>query len=127
MAILGTHLLLYTPEPEALRAMLRDTFGFSNVDAGEGWLIFAMPPAEMGVHPAEGPTYESGTRHQVSFMCDDIHATVADLRARGVRIDGDPEDEGWGISVMMTLPGDVKVQLYEPRHPVAISRDAKRG
>ena len=82
MAILGTHLLLYTPEPEALRAMLRDTFGFSNVDAGEGWLIFAMPPAEMGVHPAEGPTYESGTRHQVSFMCDDIHATVADLRAQ---------------------------------------------
>jgi catechol 2,3-dioxygenase-like lactoylglutathione lyase family enzyme len=122
MAILGTHLLLYTPEPEKLREVLRDTFGFSNVDAGDGWLIFAMPPAEMGVHPAEGPTYESGTRHQVSFMCDDIHATVADLRAKGVRIDGDPEDEGWGISVMMTLPGNVKVQLYEPRHPTAISK-----
>jgi hypothetical protein len=122
MAILGTHLLLYTPEPEKLRGVLRDTFGFSNVDAGDGWLIFAMPPAEMGVHPAEGPTYESGTRHQVSFMCDDIHATVADLRAKGVRIDGDPEDEGWGISVMMTLPGNVKVQLYEPRHPTAISK-----
>jgi catechol 2,3-dioxygenase-like lactoylglutathione lyase family enzyme len=114
--------LLYTPEPEKLREVLRDTFGFSNVDAGDGWLIFAMPPAEMGVHPAEGPTYESGTRHQVSFMCDDIHATVADLRAKGVRIDGDPEDEGWGISVMMTLPGNVKVQLYEPRHPTAISK-----
>jgi catechol 2,3-dioxygenase-like lactoylglutathione lyase family enzyme len=122
MAILGTHLLLYTPEPEALRAMLRDTFGFSSVDAGDGWLIFAVPPAEMGVHPAEGPTYDSGTRHQVSFMCDDIHATVADLRAKGVHIDGEPEDEGWGISVMMTLPGNVKVQLYEPRHPTAISK-----
>jgi catechol 2,3-dioxygenase-like lactoylglutathione lyase family enzyme len=127
MAILGTHLLLYTPEPEALRATLRDTFGFANVDAGDGWLIFAMPPAEMGVHPAEGPTYESGTRHQVSFMCDDINATVADLRARGIRIDGEPEDEGWGISVMMTLPGNVKVQLYEPRHPVAISMAGRKG
>jgi catechol 2,3-dioxygenase-like lactoylglutathione lyase family enzyme len=126
MAILGTHLLLYTPEPEALRAALRDTFGFSSVDAGDGWLIFAMPPAEMGVHPAEGPTYESGTRHQVSFMCDDIHATVADLRAKGVRIEGEPEDQGWGISVMMTLPGNVKVQLYEPRHAVAIPQAFNR-
>jgi catechol 2,3-dioxygenase-like lactoylglutathione lyase family enzyme len=122
MAILGTHLLLYTSEPEALRAMLRDVFGFSHVDAGGGWLIFAVPPAEMGVHPAEGPTYESGTRHQVSFMCDDINATVADLRARGVRIDGEPRDEGWGISVKMTLPGDCRVQLYQPRHKVAISQ-----
>ena len=124
MAIIGTHLLLYTPEPEAVRATLRDTFGFPSVDAGEGWLIFAVPPAEMGVHPAEGPTFESGTRHQVSFMCDDIHATVADLRAKGVRIDGEPTDEGWGISVMMTLPGNVKVQLYEPRHRTAISMTA---
>ena len=121
MAILGTHLLLYTSEPAALRAMLRDVFGFTSVDAGDGWLIFAVPPAEMGVHPAEGPTYESGTRHQVSFMCDDIRATVADLRARGVRIDGEPHDEGWGISVMMTLPGDAKVMLYEPRHATAIA------
>ena len=121
MAILGTHLLLYSSEPEALRAMLRDTFGFSNVDAGDGWLIFAMPPAEMGVHPAEGPTYEGGLRHQVSFMCDDIAATVADLRARGVRIDGEPQDEGWGITVMMMLPGDARVMLYQPRHKVAIS------
>ena len=121
MAILGTHLLLYSSEPEALRAMLRDTFGFSAVDAGEGWLIFAVPPAELGVHPAEGPTYESGTRHQVTFMCDDIKATVADLRARGVQIDGEPKDEGWGITVMMTLPGNAKVMLYQPRHPVAIT------
>jgi catechol 2,3-dioxygenase-like lactoylglutathione lyase family enzyme len=121
MAILGTHLLLYTSEPEALRAMLRGVFGFAPVDAGDGWLIFAVPPAELGVHPAEGPTYESGTRHQVSFMCDDIHATVADLRARGVRIDGEPQDEGWGISVMMTLPGSCEVQLYEPRHKTAIA------
>ena len=123
MAILGTHLLLYSSEPEALRAMLRDTFGFSNVDAGDGWLIFAMPPAEMGVHPAEGPTYEGGARHQVSFMCDDIVATVADLRARGVRIEGEPKNEGWGITVMMMLPGDARVMLYQPRHPSAFDLD----
>ena len=75
------------------------------------------------MHPAEGPTYESGTRHQVTFMCDDIKATVADLRARGVQIDGEPKDEGWGITVMMTLPGNAKVMLYQPRHPVAITRN----
>ena len=81
MAIVGTHLLLYTSKPDALRALLRDVFKFSSVDAGQGWLIFAVPPAEVGVHPAEGPSHAA---HQVSFMCDDIRATVADLRARGV-------------------------------------------
>ena len=120
MAIVGTHLLLYTSQPEALRAMLRDVFGFTSVDAGGGWLIFAVPPAELGVHPAEGPSDASGTHHQVSFMCDDIHATVADLRGRGVHIDGDPQNLGWGISVTMTLPGNCKVQLYQPLHATAI-------
>jgi hypothetical protein len=120
MAIRGTHLLLYTSEPEALRAMLRDVFNFTSVDAGDGWLIFAVPPAELGVHPAEGPNFEAGARHQVSFMCDDIGATVADLRARGVRIEGEPQNQGWGISVMMTLPGNCMVQLYQPRHATAI-------
>jgi catechol 2,3-dioxygenase-like lactoylglutathione lyase family enzyme len=121
MAIIGSHMLLYTPEAEALRGMLRDVFGFKSVDAGEGWLIFALPPSELGVHPAEGPTYESGMRHQITFMCDDIRATIAELRAKGVQIEGEPEDEGYGITVMMTLPGDVKVTLYEPRHRTAIS------
>mgnify|MGYP006203593707 CR=1 FL=1 len=76
MAVIGAHMLLYTSEPEALRAMLRDVFGFTHVDAGGGWLIFALPPAELGVHPAEGPTWDSGVRHQISFMCDDIQATI---------------------------------------------------
>jgi hypothetical protein len=118
MAIVGTHLLLYTSEPDALRALLRDVFKFSSVDAGQGWLIFAVPPAEVGVHPAEGP---SQAAHQVSFMCDDIGATVADLRVRGVKIDGEPQDRGWGITAMMNLPGDCKVQLYQPRHKTAIA------
>lgn len=121
MGIIGAHMLLYTPEADALRSTLRDVFGFRFVDAGGGWLIFALPPSELGVHPAEGPTYDSGVRHQVSLMCDDIHATVAELRAKGIQIDGEPVDEGYGVAVMMTLPGGVKVQLYEPRHAMAIA------
>ena len=122
MGIVGTHALLYTTEPEKLRAALRDVFGFKYVDAGEGWLIFGLPPAELGIHPAEGPTFESGMRHQLTFMCDDIHATSVDLRAKGIVVRGEPHDEGWGITVMLGLPGGVEVMLYEPRHPVVISR-----
>jgi hypothetical protein len=121
MAITGAHMLLYTTEPEALRAMLRDVFGWKHVDAGHGWLIFALPPAEMGVHPAEGPAYQSGVRHQISLMCDDIGKTIAELRGKGVDIKGEPENEGFGITVMLGLPGGVEVMLYEPRHPVAIA------
>jgi predicted enzyme related to lactoylglutathione lyase len=120
MAITGTHMLLYTSEPDALRAVLRDVMGWPHVDAGEGWLIFALPPAEVGVHPAEGPTYESGTRHQLSLMCDDIGATVAEVRGKGVEVRGEPEDEGWGISTTLVLPGGLDVMLYEPRHPTAV-------
>ena len=120
MAITGTHMLFYTSEPEALRAMLRDVFGWKYVDAGEGWLIFALPPAELGVHPAEGPSYNSGTRHQITLMCDDINKTADDLRSKGVKVQGEPQDEGWGITVMLGLPGDCNVMLYQPRHPVAI-------
>jgi hypothetical protein len=114
MAIIGTHTLLYTSEPEALRACLRDVFGWTGVDAGDGWLIFALPPAEMGVHPGEAPA------HAVSFMCDDVHRTKADLQAKGIDFEGEPVDQGYGIAVDMVLPGGVKVGLYEPRHPTAI-------
>ena len=117
MAIIGAHVLLYSPEAEALRATLRDVFGFHHVDAGHGWLIFRLPPAELGIHPSEEP---GQTDHALSFMCDDIHATVTELRAKGIQIDGEPEDHGYGIVVMATLPGGVQVQVYEPRHPVAI-------
>lgn len=119
MAITGMHGLFYTSEAETLRAMLRDAFGFSHVDAGGGWLIFAMPPAELGVHPDEGPTFESGVRHQIAFMCDNIGKTIAELRAKGVAVVGDPKDEGYGITTMLHLPGGCEVMLYEPRHPIA--------
>lgn len=119
MAITGTHMLFYTPQPDALRAVLRDVFRWKYVDAGHGWLIFKLPPAEIGVHPAEGPTYESGVRHQISLMCDDIVATVAELKAKGITVQGEPQDEGYGITVMLLLPGGVEVMLYQPRHPIA--------
>src|SRR5215210_4043321 len=86
MAITGAHVLLYTSEPDRLRATLRDVFGWKHVDAGDGWLIFALPPAELGVHPAEGPTWASGVRHQFSLMCDNIGTTVRDLRAKGIDV-----------------------------------------
>lgn len=119
MAVNGLHGLLYTSEPEKLRAMLRDVFGFKHVDAGGGWLIFAMPPAEIGVHPDEGENYESGIRHQLTFMCDNIGKTIAELRAKGVTVVGEPKDEGYGITTMLQLPGGCDVMLYEPRHPIA--------
>jgi hypothetical protein len=119
MAINGLHGLLYTSEPEKLRAMLRDVFRFKSVDAGGGWLIFGMPPAELGVHPLEGENFEAGHRHLMSFMCDDINKTIAELRAKGVNVVGEPKDEGYGITTMLHLPGGCQVMLYEPRHPIA--------
>jgi predicted enzyme related to lactoylglutathione lyase len=125
MGIIGAHVLLYSSQPEALRAMLHNVFGWKSVDAGDGWLIFALPPAELGVHPAEGPTHESGTRHQFTLMCDDIEATIHELQAKGIEVNGPPTDEGFGITVMLNLPGGVEVLLYEPRHPVAITPGAR--
>jgi predicted enzyme related to lactoylglutathione lyase len=120
MAITGSHALLYTSEPEAVRGIFRDVFGWKHVDAGEGWLIFALPPAELGIHPAEGPTFDSGVRHQLAFMCDDIQATIADLRGKGIEVRGDPRNEGYGIMTTVVLPGGLDVMLYEPRHRTAI-------
>lgn len=120
MAITGAHVLLYTSDPDAVRAVFRDAFGWGHVDAGDGWLIFALPPAELAVHPDEGPTFESGVRHQLTLMCDDIAATVSELRAQGLEVRGEPLDEGYGITITIVLPGDLEVMLYEPRHPTAI-------
>lgn len=124
MAIIGAHMLLYSSETEALRALLQNTFGFPSVDAGGGWLIFALPPSELGVHPGEGPAFESGRRHEISFMCDDIHRTVAELRAKGVRFEGEPTRESYGVVITMILPGEVRVLLYQPRHATALTLTA---
>ena len=119
MAITGTHVLLYSSEPEKLRAVLKDVFGWKHVDAGEGWLIFRLPPSELGVHPAEGGALHA-PQHQFTLMCDDIHATIKEVAGKGVTIKGEPQDQGWGIVVDLVLPGDLTVMLYQPRHPVAL-------
>jgi catechol 2,3-dioxygenase-like lactoylglutathione lyase family enzyme len=115
VGITGAHVLLYTPRAEELRAFLRDVLEWRHVDAGEGWLIFALPPAELGVHPSDG-----STRHELSLMCDDVRATMAELEAKGVEFRGEPEDRGFGVVATMVLPGGVEVLLYEPRHPTAV-------
>ena len=114
MGIIGTHALLYSSQPDELRAVLRDAFGLEHVDAHDGWLIFSLPPAELGVHPAEAPS------HELTFMCDELGATMVELQAKGVLFEGEVRSAGFGSMVTMVLPGDVKVMLYEPRHPTAI-------
>ena len=110
MAVVGAHMLLYTPEPEELRATLRDVFGLEFVESHPGWLIFKLPPAELGVHPGES------TKHEVCFMCDDLPATVAELRAKGIEFEGEPQKEDYGETIVMVLPGGVRVLLYQPTH-----------
>ena len=115
MAITGAHVLFYSPQADAVRAVLRDALGWHHVDAHDGWLIFALPPAEVAVHPSDTPS------HELTFLCDDLAATIDELRAKGIEIRGQPQAQGWGTSVTMVLPGDVEVMLYQPRHPVAIT------
>ena len=117
MAVTGVHALLYTSDPDALRAVLRDVFGWASVEAHPGWLIFALPPAELGVHPIG---QDESAHHEISLMCDDIQTTVDELRARGLEIRGPVENRGFGLTTTVVLPGGVDVLLYEPRHLTAI-------
>jgi catechol 2,3-dioxygenase-like lactoylglutathione lyase family enzyme len=110
--ITGAHAVIYSRDAEALRAFLRDVLGFAGVDAGGGWMIFALPPAEVAAHPDE-----HGGRHQLYLMCDDIAATVAELEAKGVEFTGPVADVGWGLLTAMKVPGGDELGLYEPRHP----------
>ena len=115
MGIIGAHVIVYTSEAEKLREVFRDVFGLTFVDDGGGWLIFALPPTELGVHPAEpGPI-----KAEFSFMVDDIAATKAELEARGMTFEGEPVDQGWGITAPMNVPGGGTLLLYEPRHTTA--------
>jgi catechol 2,3-dioxygenase-like lactoylglutathione lyase family enzyme len=111
MAIVGAHMLLYSPEADALRAVLRDVLGWDYVEDTPGWLIFKLPPAEVGVHPSEG-----STKHELCLMCDDLEATMAELRSKGIEFRGGPTDEGFGITTTMVLPGGVELMLYQPKH-----------
>lgn len=112
--ITGVHTMFYSNQPDELRAFLRDKLKFPFTDVGEGWLIFDMPDAEMGVHPTDTDP-PTGT-HYLSFYCDDIKKTVAELKGRGVVFLDDISDAGYGLVTHFKMPGDVKVQLYQPRY-----------
>ncbi len=112
--IRGVHTMFYSSEPDALRAFIRDKLGFPCTDVGEGWLIFDLPEADMGCHPAdEADGAPSGTPH-ISFYCDDIETTVAELKARGVEFTDEIADHGYGLVTHFKMPGDFAVQLYQP-------------
>ena len=111
MPITAAHMLLYTPEADALRTVLRDALGWDFVEDTPGWLIFKLPPSEIGVHPSEG-----ATSHQICLMCDDLEATMAELRAKGIEFRGGPDEESFGITTTMLLPGGVELLLYQPKH-----------
>jgi predicted enzyme related to lactoylglutathione lyase len=116
--IKGMHGMFYTSQPEALRAFIRDTLRFPFVDVGDGWLIFKLDEVDLGCHPTDdGDPHEppSGT-HSLSFFCDDIHATVADLKSRGVEFTEPVADHGYGFVTHFRMPGDVVVQLYQPKY-----------
>ena len=115
--IKGVHTMYYTSEPEAFRAFIRDKLGFSYTDVGDGWLIFDLPEADMGCHPAAAPPEGAPTgTHNISFYCDDIKKTVAELKQRGVEFTGEVEDHGYGLVTHFKVPGGFAVQLYEPRY-----------
>ncbi|MDH3243836.1 MAG: VOC family protein [Saprospiraceae bacterium] len=114
--IKGVHTMFYSSEADKLRDFLRDKLGFAATDIGEGWLIFDVPEADMGVHPAD-PTAKHGQpagAHDVSFYCDDINGTVGDLKAKGVEFVDDIQNMGYGMVTHFKMPGGVIVQLYEP-------------
>ena len=110
----GSHVILFSADPEADRAFFADVLGQPHVDAGHGWLIFALPPAELAVHPADGPS-----SHELYFMCDDVDETVRDLQGKGVEFTQQITEERWGRLTRFRLPGGSDIGLYEPRHPRA--------
>jgi predicted enzyme related to lactoylglutathione lyase len=114
MSITGVHAILMAEDADAVRAFLRDTLELESVDAGGGWLIFALPPAELAAHPAA----ENGTR--LYLMCDDLEATMTSLAAKGVEFTKPVSDEGWGRLTALRVPGGGELGLYQPRHPTAI-------
>ena len=112
----GAHVLLYAKDASKARRFFRDTLGYHHVDAGDGWLIFRLPPAEVGIHPAMDDGKEF---HELYLMCDDVEKTVVELRAKGVEVTQPVTDQGWGITTAIRVPGAGEVSLYQPRHPVA--------
>jgi catechol 2,3-dioxygenase-like lactoylglutathione lyase family enzyme len=114
--ITGMHAIVFSPAADEVRAFFAEVLGLPSVDAGGGWLIFALPPAELAVHPADG-----GPRHELYLMCDNIEATLAELRGKGVEVARDISDQGWGLLAAIRLPDGSEFPIYEPRHPSPLS------
>ena len=108
--IKGMHGLFYSPNPEEVRVFIRDKLGFVHNDIGEGWLIFDMLEADLGVHPSDK------SYHSISFYCPDIHKTVEELTSRGVEFSSGITDEGWGLLTHFRMPGNLEVELYQPKY-----------
>jgi predicted enzyme related to lactoylglutathione lyase len=111
--IIGTHIIVYSKDPEADRAFFRDVLQFTSVEAGHGWLIFALPPTEAAFHPAK----ENNAR-ELYFLCDDIHATIKSLELKSVAC-SPIREERWGSLTKITLPSGSEIGLYQPKHPTA--------
>jgi catechol 2,3-dioxygenase-like lactoylglutathione lyase family enzyme len=109
--ITGIHAIVFSPEAEKVREFFADVLGMPSADAGGGWLIFALPPAELAVHPATGDG-----RHELYLMCDDIHATLAELQDKGAVLARGVSDQGWGLLAAIRLPDGGELPIYEPRH-----------
>jgi len=112
--IRGVHAVMFSTEAERVRALLRDALGFASVDAGDGWLIFALPPAELGVHPTE-----AGSSVELYLLCDDLEGTIAELDGKGVACSEPIEERGWGRLTYLKLPDGARLGLYEPNHATA--------
>ncbi len=117
----AAHVVIYTGDAEADRAFFRDVLGLAAVDAGQGWLIFALPPAELGIHPTDEKAWRgSGAlkgHHQLYLMCDDVESTVGELKGKGVEFTQPVNDTGWGLLTALKLPGGSELWLYQPKHP----------
>ena len=117
--IFGAHVIVYSKDAAADRAFFQEVLGFSSVDAGHGWLIFALPPAEVAVHPAE-----EDDQHELYFMCDDLKAEISALAEKGVRC-SEVQEARWGSITRIRLPGGGEVGLYQPKHPMALALGSK--
>jgi catechol 2,3-dioxygenase-like lactoylglutathione lyase family enzyme len=126
--ITGTHAIIYASDADEARAFFRDVLGFPNVDVHGGWLIFKLPPAELGIHPGGAPggpaTGAPSDHHELYLMCDDIEATVADLTAKGVEFTAPIVEQGFGLLARLRVPGAGEIGLYQPKHPTAHDLDA---
>jgi hypothetical protein len=122
--IKGIHGMFYSSKAQELRSFLKDKLDLPFTDTGGGWLIFDFAEADLGVHPTEGKDVKSGT-HDISFFTDDVEGTVAEMKRKGVEFDDDIQDHGYGLVTHFTMPGGVKVQLYQPKYAKKPARKSK--